>query len=634
MSQTQTAAPKVDFPGLRHQLLTPLNHIVGFSEMLLEEGGGKGAQGFDNAKQNLARIRQTAKDMVRMVHSSLGTNPGKRGEKILDELRYELAAPLHSILQAVGAVTGEHRADVNLEDVLNIGRAAAELLSFAQGAMPARADVDGTKAATPAKQVRHSGRVLVVDDHRSNRELVARQLKRQGHQVTEASSGSEALQLLVQSPQDIVLLDMLMPKLDGFQVLERIKSDPVRGEIPVIVVSALDEVPGIVRCLEMGAEDYMFKPLDPVLLAARIDSSLERKRLLDLEKRRAEDLERANQRLHLSEERLRLALRADRARIWDWDPKTNRVTEGGGRERTLEETFLRVHPDDRDRVRAEALAAIEKGQEFHCEFRLARGVGIRWVESIGAPAGRESGQRPRIIGVTREITGRKRVEEELRKSNREFQRFAMAASHDLREPLRVVLSDLESVFQHRQSGTENARVIRGAIANLGRMAKLISDLLDYSQMSTKKPAKRQVNTEAVLELVLSDLKLNIEETNSLVTHDRLPVVQADFVLLQRVFQNLISNAIKYRGKERPRIHIAAVRQKEAWLFRVSDNGVGVDPKDKDAIFGLFHRVHGGEVPGTGLGLAICRRIIEQFGGEIWVEPNNGRGSAFCFTIPQ
>jgi signal transduction histidine kinase len=112
------------------------------------------------------------------------------------------------------------------------------------------------------------------------------------------------------------------------------------------------------------------------------------------------------------------------------------------------------------------------------------------------------------------------------------------------------------------------------------------------------------------------------------------MVSADFVLLQRVFQNLISNAIKYRGKDRPRVHISAAERDPHWIFRIADNGMGVEPKYRDAIFGLFHRVHGNEIPGTGLGLAICRRIVERFGGEIGLETSSAKGSIFYFTIPR
>src|SRR5215469_11933886 len=167
---SHAAGPRLDVAGLRHQLLTPLHHIVGYSEMLLEEGQG---EGFDDARQNLARIRQTAKDMVRIVDSSLTPQSGKRGGKVLSELRYELAAPLHTILQAVGAVTGRHRTDLELNDVLKIGRAATELLSFAQGGAPLHAKAL-SRPREKATTIHRPGRILIVDDNRANRELLAR----------------------------------------------------------------------------------------------------------------------------------------------------------------------------------------------------------------------------------------------------------------------------------------------------------------------------------------------------------------------------------------------------------------------------------------------------------------------------
>ncbi len=391
MSHSPPAAPRIDLAALRHQLLTPLNHIVGYSEMLLEDGE---AQGFDSAQQNLVRIRETARDMVRTVQSSLVPHPGKRGEKIVAELRYQLAAPLHAILQALGAVTGENRKGVNLADVLKIGRAEAELLSFAAGAAPAHPGAPPRRHAAPQTGKKwRTGRILVVDDNRRNRELLARQLRRIGHQVTEASSGSEALQMLVQSTQDLVLLDMLMPKLDGFQVLERIKNDPQCAGTPVIVLSALNEVPGVIRCLEIGAEDYLFKPVDPALLAARIQTSLERKALREAGQGRAAELEQIRARLQAAENRLALVLRATRGTLWEWDPKTNRVISAA-REEPLDRALARVHPDDRERVRAAAERAMEKGAAFHCEFRALRRGGVRWMRCDGFA------EHGRMIGVT------------------------------------------------------------------------------------------------------------------------------------------------------------------------------------------------------------------------------------------
>src|SRR5579872_3362571 len=299
MSQAHAPAPKSNLAGVRHEILTPINHIIGYAEMLLEDGE---AAGFTSLSQNLTRIRETGRDLVNLVEAILAPRPRKRIDKALGELRHEMAGPVHTIIQTIGAITSEEASGLATPAAIAIGRAAAELLDFAQGRRNYEApEITNHRARRTASiPAQAPGRVLVVDDNKASLDLLVRQLKRQGHQVTAVSSGAEALVALLQSRQDVVLLDVLMPKLDGFQVLERIKADPSLREIPVIVVSALNEVPGVVRCLEIGAEDYLFKPFDPVLLGARIHCSLERKRLHDLEKRKSGDLENALQRARLS----------------------------------------------------------------------------------------------------------------------------------------------------------------------------------------------------------------------------------------------------------------------------------------------------------------------------------------------
>ena len=641
----KTNSPKLNLAALRHEILTPINHIIGYSEMLLEDSQQAGLQehGFSSFHQNLTRIRETARDLVRVVQTILAPRAARGLDKALAELRHEMSGPVHSILQTVGAITSDDGAVQVTPDVIEIGRAAAELLAFAQGRRTFHAPeiAERGQHRAPHAPQRQPGRVLVVDDNKASRELLTRQLKRQGHEVTAVSSGAEALVVLLQSQQDVVLLDVLMPKLDGFQVLERIKADPKLTQIPVIVISALDEVPGVVRCLEIGAEDYLFKPFDPVLLGARITSSLEKKRLHDLEKQRAADLENAFQRVHLSEQRLRLALAADRAAIWDWDLTTNKIIEFGQAdgvpvleiERSLDQMAEHIHPEDRERLRRNLFDCVESKRDLHDQYRVvAKDGSIVWFETMGTLHFGPD-QRPiRMIGVTRNITDRRQVENALRRSNQDFQRFAMAASHDLQEPLRAVGSQLEGLL-HRLRG-EDERVIRSACSSLLRMSKLISDLLDYSQMSGSVKKKQQpVSSDAVLSLVLNDLKLAIQDSGAQITHQKLPVVFADFVMLHRVFQNLITNSIKYRGKQPPKVHIGARRKGQSWVFSVADNGMGIDPKYKDAIFGVFRRLHGSDVPGSGLGLAICQRIVEQFGGKIWMESTVGKGSTFYFTVP-
>jgi DNA-binding response OmpR family regulator len=338
MNRTPAVRARVDLSALRHELLTPLNHLIGFSEMLLEDTH---ADGFDSVSQHLTRIRELAKELARLVKDRLLPGQGKSAAKQVEELRYELSGPLHTILQAVGAITSEFTDEINVADVLRIAGAASELLAFSQGRALAKAGVvpphrrGMNRRATERARPATFGRILVVDDNETSRGLLKRHLTRQGHLITDVASGTQALAALIESRFDLVLLDVLMPKLDGFQVLEKIKADPAIADIPVIVLSALDEIPGIVRCIEIGAEDYLFKPFDPVLLAARIDSCLEKKRLHDVEKQRADDLEKAYAKVHLNEERLRYALKAEHAGIWEWHLATDKVTLFGDLNRLL-----------------------------------------------------------------------------------------------------------------------------------------------------------------------------------------------------------------------------------------------------------------------------------------------------------
>ena len=142
-----------------------------------------------------------------------------------------------------------------------------------------------------------------------------------------------------------------------------------------------------------------------------------------------------------------------------------------------------------------------------------------------------------------------------------------------------------------------------------------------------------IDSNAVLAKAMFNLQAAIAQSGAVVTSDPLPTVVAEEVVLLQVFQNLISNSIKYRGTETPRIHISAERSAGAWLFAVQDNGIGIGPEDTERVFGMFKRLHGSEIPGTGIGLALCRKIIERQGGRIWVESAIGRGATFKFTIP-
>jgi signal transduction histidine kinase len=226
--------------------------------------------------------------------------------------------------------------------------------------------------------------------------------------------------------------------------------------------------------------------------------------------------------------------------------------------------------------------------------------------------------------------------EELARSNADLEQFAYVASHDLQEPLRMVAAYTQ-LLSERYSGRldENAdKFIGYAREGALRMQVLIQDLLAFSRVGRKEDGSVSVDCNAVIEEVRQILASAIQESGAVITSANLPTVWADRTQMVQVFQNLIGNAIKFRGNHPPEISVRVEKQNDRWLFSVSDNGIGIAPEYAENIFVVFQRLHARtEYPGNGIGLAICKKIVERGGGKIWVESQAGAGSSFRFTLP-
>ncbi|MDP4193080.1 MAG: ATP-binding protein [Bacteroidota bacterium] len=225
--------------------------------------------------------------------------------------------------------------------------------------------------------------------------------------------------------------------------------------------------------------------------------------------------------------------------------------------------------------------------------------------------------------------------EQLERSNKELEQFAYSVSHDLQEPLRMISNFAKKISkQYEGKIDEKADQYIGFMIDAAkRMQHLINDLLQYARVTTSAQPLVQTDLNGIIDRVMSDLSLSIEEEKAQINYGKLPEINADPTQIQQLFQNLISNAIKFRREIDPAITIEAKKENSEWLFAVHDNGIGISPEYYDRIFIVFQRLHEREkYSGTGIGLAICKKIVERHGGRIWVESEKGRGSSFFFSI--
>ncbi|WP_123538199.1 PAS domain S-box protein [Halosimplex salinum] len=238
--------------------------------------------------------------------------------------------------------------------------------------------------------------------------------------------------------------------------------------------------------------------------------------------------------------------------------------------------------------------------------------------------------------MIQDVTERRRYERMLEESNERLEQFAYAASHDLQEPLRMVSSYLQLIDQRYGDDLDEdgQEFLEFAVDGADRMREMIEGLLQYSRVDTSGDSLEPVDLESVLADVRDDLQVKIEESGAEITADPLPSVEGDGGQLRQLFQNLLENAIEYSGDDPPTVHIATERNGDRWQISVRDEGIGIDPDDRERVFEVFQslRIDDGDHSGTGIGLALCERIVERHGGDIWIDGDPGEGTTFSFTL--
>jgi PAS domain S-box-containing protein len=494
-------------------------------------------------------------------------------------------------------------------------------------------------------------RLLLVDDNAEN--LVSLEAMLQGltDELVLARSGKEALRHVLEYHDfAAILLDVKMPDMDGFETAELIRSRRQNRNTPILFLTGFRNDDQLFRGYDLGAVDFLFKPVIPEILRSKVAVFVELARNNQLLRRQAETLSKA-------ELKFRSLLEAA--------PDAMLITEANGTIVLVNAHMHSLFGYDRGEVRGRDIrllvpdwcfpppAVKAAGQDgAGPELYAMRKGGSRFpIEISLSPLQTEEGLL--ITSVIRDITERRKAEErirklyneleervanrtaELRRSNDALRQFAWAASHDLQEPLRMVVAYSQWLMRdHSQQLKNEARQFLDYIITGGmRMNNLLDALRDYMQVSDAGGQElTRTQAQSALAQALSNLESAIEASGAVIAAPKLPEVFSVPVLLVQVFQNLISNAIRYtKSGEVPKIEISCAPANGEYEFAVQDRGIGIAPDYHDRVFGVFKRLQA-EGSGTGIGLAICKAAVERWGGRIWVESDVGAGATFRFTV--
>ncbi len=382
-----------------------------------------------------------------------------------------------------------------------------------------------------------SANILLVDDDPQSLIATEAVLSELGQNTIKAKSGKAALRMILEHEFAVILLDVKLPDMDGFEIAEFIRQHRRSCNTPIIFMTAYgrDELM-VSRGYSLGAVDYIFKPIIPEILRAKVA------------------------------------------------------------------VFIQLY-----RITAQLRET---------------------SRSLEAQSRKELQRRAREL---------EKLNKELEESNRELDQFAYIASHDLREPLRTITNFIQLLHKKYAPlfNAEAEQYMKFILEGAERMKSLVKDLLEFSHVGRKELLRETVSTAVILEKIKQNLHNEITNSGAVIHADSELEIRVNAPLFQQLVQNLISNSIKFRDKEKPEIRFAVKDRGDNWLFSVKDDGIGISKEHQKVIFQIFQRLHKTEeYPGTGIGLAICDKIVRKHGGRIWVKSDFKKGATFFFTLPK
>lgn len=489
-------------------------------------------------------------------------------------------------------------------------------------------------------------RILLADDNADMRQYIQHILSPQ-FQVEAVTNGVDALAVVQANPPDLVLTDVMMPGLDGFGLLKEIRGNKRTRAIPVIMLSARAGEEAKVEGLQTGADDYLVKPFNAKELIARVSVNLELAGL-------RQEISREQEIRHGAEELERqwrlfdtaLSHTPDSIYIFNRDGRLTYANRAllERSQRPLSEVVgktpveLGYDPHLAAKIDQQISQVFETSRTLRDRMSLQRPDGTcRHFDYSLVPVLSAGGSVEAVAGSSRDVSDYLETNRALSQANVDLEQFAFSASHDLQEPLRM-LAIYSQLLQKKYLGkldSEADMIIKQCVDGAVRMEDLIKGLLSYTRASSRhaEPPK-PASLEDVFSGVLQSLRAAIDEANASVIAGPLPTLKVEPVHAHQIFQNLVGNALKYRSQRTPEITVEARREPHGYTFAVRDNGIGIEPDYREQIFGLFKRLHSaGRYSGTGLGLAICKKLVERYGGRIWIESEVGKGSTFLFTLP-